>query len=490
MHKNLDLVNLVTPVNADKLEQFLHESSYDPVKTQFLVEGFRKGFDLGYRGRRDVKITSHNLKFHVGNEVELWNKVMKEVGKLRYAGPFENIPFDEFYIQSPIGLVPKDHGKSTRLIFHLSYPRDDSKTSVNTNIPKEMCSVRYPDFADAVKLCIHEGRGCYCSKSDWTSAFRHFPIKRECWNVIVMKAKCPVDSKWYYFIDKCMPFGSSISCALFQTFSDAVAHVMKYKTKRDNVNYLDDFLFIAFLKWLCDKQVQIFLEVCQEIQFPVAMDKTCWGTNLIVFLGMLLDTVNQRVLIPIEKLNKALSQIDKILNSKKRKATVIQIQKLCGILNFLCRTIVPGRPFLMRLYQSLSGIKAKNTALKPYHHVRVAEDMILDLQVWRAFLTSAECYARPFMDYDSCDNAKTLDWYTDLAKALGKGFGGHHQDEWFWGAWSSEFLAKDPSIGFLELYAVTIGVLLWAKRYPNQRILLFCDNESVVHMVNKQSSEM
>ena len=64
---------------------------------------------------------------------------MKEVKEERYAGPFEKIPF-EHYIQSPIGLVPKDWGKDTRLIFHLSYPRD-GKSSVNANTPSELCSV-------------------------------------------------------------------------------------------------------------------------------------------------------------------------------------------------------------------------------------------------------------------------------------------------------------------------------------------------------------
>ena len=47
---------------------------------------------------------------------------MKEIAEKRMAGPFEDIPFEHF-IQSPIGLVPKDGGKKTRLIFHLSYPR-------------------------------------------------------------------------------------------------------------------------------------------------------------------------------------------------------------------------------------------------------------------------------------------------------------------------------------------------------------------------------
>ena len=71
------------------------------------MEGFRFGFTLGYEGRQDVKITSPNLKVSIGDEIELWNKVMKEVKELRYAGPFEKIPFEDGYIQSPIWVSAK-----------------------------------------------------------------------------------------------------------------------------------------------------------------------------------------------------------------------------------------------------------------------------------------------------------------------------------------------------------------------------------------------
>ena len=84
---------------------------------------------------------------------------MKEVKLKRYAGPFSEIPFDS-YIQSPIGLVPKDNGKDTRLIFHLSYPQNAKKKSVNANTPKELCSVGYPDFDKAIQLCLRAGKSC------------------------------------------------------------------------------------------------------------------------------------------------------------------------------------------------------------------------------------------------------------------------------------------------------------------------------------------
>ena len=97
---------------------------YDEYKTKHLVDGFTHGFDLKFRGNHKVKRTAANLKFQpgVGSPLELWNKVMKEVKAKRYAGPFVKPPFEHF-IQSPIGLVPKDKGTKTRLIFHLSHPR-------------------------------------------------------------------------------------------------------------------------------------------------------------------------------------------------------------------------------------------------------------------------------------------------------------------------------------------------------------------------------
>ena len=193
---------------------------------------------------------------------------MKEVQLGRYAGPFVEPPF-EYYVQSPIGLVPKDKGLKTRLIFHLSYPKTGE--SVNSGIPKEYCTVKYPDFEEAVKLCIQEGVGCKVAKSDMSSAFRHVPMRKDQWYLLVMNATHPHSMKTYYFVDKCLPFGSSISCAIFQKISDAIAFA---KVRKLNINYLDDYLFAAALKRECDRQVQVFLNIFEDIKFLVALEKT------------------------------------------------------------------------------------------------------------------------------------------------------------------------------------------------------------------------
>ena len=273
--ENFNLHEIFTPVNAQRFGQLLRDANYPIEKTEFIEQGFSSGFSLGYEGPQEVKQYSANLRLRIGSKLELWNKVMKEVGENRYAGPFEEVPYD-YFIQSPIGLVPKDGGKKTRLIFHLSHPRRGGG-SVNGGIPKEICKVKYPEFDQAIKMCLDAGVNCFIGKSDMASAFRHAPLKISDFKWLILKAEHPISKKIYYFVEKCLPFGSSISCAHFQAISDAIAHLVTHHTCNRTLNYLDDYFFAAMLRLWCDKQIEIFIDICKEIRFPVSMEKNCLG---------------------------------------------------------------------------------------------------------------------------------------------------------------------------------------------------------------------
>ena len=388
MYENFDLTSIVTPVRADVLDSLLRETAFDDIRRRRIVKGFSQGFSLGYRGqRKNIRRFAPNLKFRIGNKIELWNKVMKEVKMKRYAGPFEEVPFKNF-IQSPIGLVPKDQGKDTRLIFHLSYPRTGK--SVNSETPERFCKVKYPDFNDAVTRCLEEMEEMmitggenpiiFTAKTDLKSAFRVIPLKISQFMLLVMKAENPENHKIYYFVDKCLPFGASISCKIFQDFSDCLSHIQSVKSGKKPINYLDDFFFAAFLRSLCNHQLDIFLNLCQQIGFPVSLEKTVRATTMIVFLGLLIDGKHHIVGIPVEKVWRALNMINEVLDRKKLQ--LIQLQRICGYLNFLCKSIIPGRAFTRRLYSNSSGV------LKPHHHIRINREMRLDFEMWRTFLNN------------------------------------------------------------------------------------------------------
>ena len=283
--------------------------------------------------------------------------------KKRFAGPFKEIPFNKF-IQSPVGLVPKDGGKQTRLIFHLSYDfKESGLKSVNHYIPDEICSVKYKDLDQAVLNCLKllwnaaPGAPLWFGKSDLKSAFRILGLKKSVWLLLVMKVRHPETDEIFYFVDKCLPFGSSISCALFQKFSDSLVHILQFKTGQvllicPITNYLDDFLFIQLTKMACNGSLKIFLEMCAELNVPVSMDKTEWATNIIIFLGILLNGKHYLLAVPEEKKAKALFLLKSFVD--KKKALVRQIQSLAGLLNFLNKAIFPGRTFTAECMRNLA----------------------------------------------------------------------------------------------------------------------------------------
>ena len=384
-YENYNLENVVMPIGIDGLENLLKQIANCPESERhFVVNGFRYGFSLGYYSENKVQVRSPNLKLRVGDEIDLWNKVMKEVKLKHYAGQLKDIPeqFKDDYIQSPIGLVPKDYGEDTRLIFHLSYPKTGmGSTVVNANTPKELCTVKYLDFSLAILKCIQEGVSCYISKSDFTVAFRNLRMSWHHWRYLIMKARSIVDGEWYFFIDKCLPFGASISCAHFQRVSNAVAHLVIYHNGKTTINYLNDFLFIALLKWLCNQQLRAFWTICEEITFPVSVTKTVFADTLMTFLGFLIDSVNQIIGISREKNSRAMNMINFVLSQlnkprQKCKITVLQLQRICGFLNFLGRAILPGKAFTRCLYSHLSNVN-----LKPHHHLRVTDEMVGELTV-------------------------------------------------------------------------------------------------------------
>ena len=504
---NYDLTNVVTPINVEKLKILLMDSKYNRTETEFLVQGFKNGFDLGYEGPIFRQSKSNNLPFHISNRQILWSKLMKEVAQGRVAGPYDKIPFDN-YIQSPMGLVPKDSGTKTHLIFHLSYDFSDFR-SVNYHIPPEKCTVKYQDLDTVVNLCLRliwkGAQEVYFSKTDGRSAFCTLPLNPQSWKWVIMKAVNPQSGNVQYFVDKCVPFGASISCALFQQFSNALKHLAEFWSGRRNylTNYLDDFLFLASLLATCNDLMENFLELCHEVGFPISLDKTHWAALRIVFLGILLDSKFLTLSIPLEKRICAQHLIEKFIH--KRKATVRELQQLCGYLNFLNRAVFPGRAFTRHMYAKYAeicnikklisehpqGIKIKKT-LKSYHHVQLGEEFKLDCKVWKQSLD---------LDYQNVVNHPMIDlamgpisaldlgFTSDASASVNLGFGCTLGNSWIYAQWEPGFIDRvQPSIEYLELFALYTGIFTWEYELKNMHMKVLCDDQSVVWMINNLSS--
>ena len=75
-----------------------------------------------------------------------------------------------------------------------------------------------------------------------------------------------------YYVDKCLPVGCSIYCALFEKFSTFLHWVVENKSGLSTLDhYLDDFLFAdAALTNDCQKLMDTFFFVSKELGVPIA----------------------------------------------------------------------------------------------------------------------------------------------------------------------------------------------------------------------------
>ena len=94
---------------------------------------------------------------------------------------------------------------------------------------------------------------------------------------------------------------------------------------------------------------------------------------------------------------------------------------------------------------------------------------------------------RHFIEWDSELEYLDIGLYTDSSRNPNLGFGCYLEKikQWTFGKWEENFiLEKQLSIAYLELFALCVAIFTWEQQTKNLNILVHCDNEAVVAMVN------
>ena len=107
-----------TPIDIDQLER---ELNHHPDKrfTQFLISGFRDGFDTGISQLPSIAFECQNLRSALRDPEAVRRLVDEEVSKGFLIGPYFVPPFVTFRI-NPLGLVESKYSKKKRLIFAIT----------------------------------------------------------------------------------------------------------------------------------------------------------------------------------------------------------------------------------------------------------------------------------------------------------------------------------------------------------------------------------
>ena len=198
---------------------------------------------------------------------------------------------------------------------------------------------------------------------------------------------------------------------------------------------------------------------------PLAPDKVVGPCQVITYLGIEIDSVNFVVRLPQDKFNDLMASL--MVWKGKRKCVKKDLLSLIGSLSFACKVVKCGRIFLRRL------IDLSTTVRNLRHHISISSESRKDIDWWCEFLPSWNGVA---IIHTETLYSNDIRLFTD---ASGIGLGGYYAGKWFSVPFNN---SKNHSISFLELLAVVIAVFCWGDIWRDKQVILFTDNEAIVHI--------
>ena len=138
-------------------------------------------------------------------------------------------------------------------------------------------------------------------------------------------------------------------------------------------HYLDDFITIGPPdSEECARNMQKFNEMCGELGVPVAEDKTVGPTTYLSFLGIEVDS--ERLELHLHKKLERVKQPVKEWCGRKA-ARWRELESLLGLLQHAAKVVSPGRRFVRRIIQALTGVKHGD------HYVRLGAEIVRSVMV-------------------------------------------------------------------------------------------------------------
>lgn len=453
-----------TPIQLNVLQPYL-ESHPDRAYATYIADGLRDGFRIGFDYRtRQLNSRRRNHPSCLAKPSTVKERILAEVAAGRLLGPISSgLPAAPIHL-SPMGLIPKPHQPNKfRLIVDLSTP---SGKSVNDGISSNLSTLKYASVDDAVAMIQALGRGTKLVKIDLKDAYRLVPVHPDdypllgvCW-----------DGDTY--LDRALPFGLRSAPKIFSAVADFLAWVLHCHGIAHQLHYLDDFLFLgAPYTDEAARALEIVSRVFRTVGVPIAVHKTEGPDTVLVFLGIMIDTLNFELRLPEEKLTRLKAQLESWCT--KRYCHRNELESLLGHLSHAATVVRNGRTFLRQLFSSLSCARSN------HHFIRLSAGARADLLWWQVFLEHWN--GRSFFPRQTPTTIIT----SDASGSFGCGaFSLEHG--WFQLEWPPSW--STINIAAKELVPIVIAASLWGPDLHGSCICFRTDNIAVVEVLRSRTT--
>ena len=187
-----------------------------------------------------------------------------------------------------------------------------------------------------------------------------------------------------------------------------------------------------------------------------------------VCLGIEVDTCQQTLRIPAEKLHLIIDKCNAIL--KKKSISKRTLQSVLGSLMFAHKAVKPTRVFTNRLLSELRN--AKDNQL-----ITVSDDIKRDLKWFIEFASQYNGLCKYVHDPVSVTQMIAID-------ACLKGLGGVFGTQVYFFDLNKVYIPQCFHITHLEMWNIVLACRIWAKYWQGKEVKILCDNEACVHVLS------
>ena len=438
-----------------------------------LFKGITDGFDIvdsaveNYDCKNYSSITTGPAKEMMSVNIE--EDIME--------GRISNVEEKPICIHS-LGAIPKSSG-GYRTITDCSRPEG---MSINDHSATLAPKFKFKNIDYAVNILE---KGDMMSVIDIKSAYRAVTINPEHWTYQGFRWEDEGEEKVY--IDHRMCFGVCTGPYYFNLISNFIQETLSDQYDIRLMNYLDDFLVMGTDYESCQQAQLCVISFIRFLGFHISWHKVTPPSTTVQYLGIIIDTEKMELSIPIDKLDRLRTLLEKYSNSKliDRK----ELESLTGLLSHCSQCVKGGRTFCRRLYDLYKSMVARGSKRS-----WITDIVREDIKWWRNF-------SRLFNGVSTINKESyPCSVYTDASK---KGFGASLGEDWIAGTWetSLEFLQELPgshghlvspptldifnedNINELELWAVLSALIRWHSLFSWKSVKIFTDNMQVYHNI-------
>ena len=375
-----------------------------------------------------------------------------------------------------LGAVPKgDDG--IRNITDCSRPVGKS---VNYHCETLLDNFCFKSVEDVVTLLSH---GDFMSVIDIKAAYRAVPIleahrKYQGFSWVLAGEKC-------WFVDNRLCFGLRLGPKYFNYISNFVYDVLSNVYGLNVVNYLDDFITVAPSMVECNVARDTIVNVLRFLGFHVAYEKLVSPSQIVTYLGIVIDSVRMELRLPDGKLRKLIDLLNYV--ESKNRVSKKDLECLGGLLSHCAHVVKGGKFFCKNVYKLYKEMVNRNL-----RYVNLNVEVKNDLRWWKRlckfFNGSMRIVEQPFA-------------FPMVSDSSLKGFAVYLNDDWVAGVWDDKdfinivssccHVASKPlldkfekdNINVLELWPIVVGLKRWAYLFKNKSLDVVTDNTQVMFML-------